>query len=169
MKRFVTLLPFLQGRRFLQNRNGATAIEYGLIAGLIALAVVGAHLSGLPLHWQLSSRGARLLRRSRTAPVYRLYAMGDRFPPPRPALIHVGSGGAAIEVEVYELDVAAFGSFTAEIPAPLAIGAVQLEGGETVRGFVAEPRSVDGALDITALGGWRAYLAQLALNKGATP
>jgi allophanate hydrolase len=140
----------------------------GRVTG-IALAVVGAHLSGLPLHWQLSSRGARLVRTTRTAPAYRLYAMGERFPPPRPALIHVGSGGAAIEVEVYELEAAAFGSFTAEISAPLAIGAVQLEGGETVRGFVAEPRSIDGALDITALGGWRAYLAQLALTKGATP
>jgi allophanate hydrolase len=135
----------------------------------IALAVVGAHLSGLPLHWQLSSRAARLLRRMRTAPLYRLYAMGDRFPPPRPALIHVGTGGASIEVEVYELEAAAFGSFTAEIPAPLAIGAVQLEDGQTVRGFVAEPRSLDGALDITSLGGWRAYLAQLAGNTRAKP
>ena len=76
--------------------------------------------------------------------------------PPKPALVHVGEGGAAIEVEVYELDVAAFGSFVAEVPPPLAIGTVTLEDGSEVKGFVAEPRALAGAEDITALGGWRA-------------
>jgi allophanate hydrolase len=127
--------------------------------GLVQLAVVGAHLSGMPLNWQLSSRGARLVRRTRTAPVYRLYAMTGQNPP-KPALAHSGADGGAIELEVYELDMSAFGSFVAEVPAPLAIGTVILEDGASVRGFVAEPRALSGALDITADGGWRAYLSK---------
>jgi allophanate hydrolase len=80
--------------------------------------------------------------------------------PPKPALVHSGPGAGAIELEVYEMDVAAFGSFVAEVPAPLAIGTVTLEDGSSVHGFVAEPRALDGALDITAHGGWRAYLTR---------
>ena len=129
----------------------------------VRLAVVGAHLAAMPLHWQLTSRNAALHRRCRTAPVYRLYAMAGAAPP-KPALTHVGAagGGAMIEVEVYELDVAAFGSFTAEVPAPLAIGTVTLEDGAQVKGFVAEPRALEGAEDITHLGGWRPYIAREA-------
>ncbi|MCY1647796.1 allophanate hydrolase [Caulobacter sp. SL161] len=126
----------------------------------VKLAVVGAHLSGMPLHWQLTSREARLVAATRTAPAYKLYAMAESTPP-KPALVHVGDGGASIQVEVYELDVAAFGAFTAEVPAPLAIGTVTLEDGTSVKGFVAEPRALNGASDITALGGWRAYIASL--------
>jgi allophanate hydrolase len=124
----------------------------------VKLAVVGAHLAGMPLHWQLTSRDAKLVARTRTAPVYRLYAMANSTPP-KPALVHAGQG-AAIEVEVYELPVTAFGSFVVEVPAPLAIGTVTLEDGSSVKGFVAEPRAIEGAQDITALGGWRAYMVQ---------
>uniref|UniRef100_B0T080 Allophanate hydrolase n=1 Tax=Caulobacter sp. (strain K31) TaxID=366602 RepID=B0T080_CAUSK len=127
----------------------------------VKLAVVGAHLAGMPLHWQLTSREARLVSATRTAPTYKLYAMAETTPP-KPALIHVGEGGAAILVEVYELDFEAFGSFVAEVPAPLAIGTVTLEDGTLVKGFVAEPRALNGATDITELGGWRAYIASLA-------
>jgi allophanate hydrolase len=127
----------------------------------VKLAVVGAHLAGMPLHWQLTSREARLVSATKTAPAYKLYAMAETTPP-KPALIHVGDGGASILVEVYELDFEAFGSFTAEVPAPLAIGTVTLEDGTSVKGFVAEPRALNGATDITALGGWRAYIASLA-------
>jgi allophanate hydrolase len=127
----------------------------------VRLAVVGAHLAAMPLHWQLTSRDARLVRRCKTAPAYRLYAMAGSAPP-KPALVHVGEEGAAIEVEVYELGMEEFGSFVAEVPPPLAIGTVTLEDGVDVKGFVAEPRALDGAADITALGGWRAYIASLA-------
>ena len=125
----------------------------------VKLAVVGAHLGGMPLHWQLTSRDARLVRRCKTASAYKLYAMAQTVPP-KPALVHVGDGGAAIEVEVYDLEVEAFGSFVVEVPAPLAIGMVTLDDGSEVKGFVAEPRALNGAEDISALGGWRAYIAQ---------
>ena len=125
----------------------------------VKLAVVGAHLAAMPLHWQLTSRDAKLVRRCTTAPVYRLYAMANATPP-KPALVHAGAGGAPIEVEVYELATEAFGSFVAEVPPPLAIGTVTLEDGTEVKGFVAEPRALEGAEDITALGGWRAYIGR---------
>ena len=137
----------------------APPLDLGARDDTVRLAVVGAHLHGMPLHWQLTSRGARLAASTTTAPAYCLYAMADTVPP-KPALIHVGAKGAAIAVEVYEVPTAAFGSFVAEVPAPLAIGSVTLASGEVVKGFVAEPRAIDGAEDITHLGGWRAYIAR---------
>jgi allophanate hydrolase len=123
----------------------------------IKLAVVGAHLEGMPLHWQLTSREASFVGAFTTAPTYRLYAMADSVPP-KPALVH-SEDGAAIALEVYELGLAEFGSFVAEVPPPLAIGTVTLADGTSVKGFVAEPRALAGAEDITHLGGWRAYIA----------
>jgi allophanate hydrolase len=124
----------------------------------VKLAVVGAHLEGMPLHWQLTSRDAKFVEATTTAPTYKLYAMAESVPP-KPALVH-SDDGAAIALEVYELDMAAFGSFVAEVPPPLAIGTVTLADGSMVKGFVAEPRAMTGAEDITALGGWRAYIAR---------
>ncbi|WP_221796577.1 allophanate hydrolase [Aquisediminimonas sediminicola] len=123
----------------------------------IRLAVVGAHLKDMPLHWQLTSRDAIFIAETTTAPSYKLYAIANSVPP-KPALVH-DAAGAAIKVEVYELSTESFGSFTAEVPPPLAIGTVTLADGSQVKGFVAEPRALIGAEDITTLGGWRAYLA----------
>ena len=124
----------------------------------VKLAVVGAHLKDMPLHWQLTSRDAEFVGTFQTAPTYRLYAIANSTPP-KPALVH-SEDGASIVVEVYELEMAAFGSFTAEVPAPLAIGNVTLADGSSVKGFVSEPRATLGATDITALGGWKAFIAQ---------
>jgi allophanate hydrolase len=126
----------------------------------VKLAVVGAHLKDMPLHWQLTSRDARFVGEARTAPTYRLYAMAESVPP-KPALVHE-EGGGSIALEVYELGVAAFGSFVEEVPPPLAIGTVALEDGSLVKGFVAEPRAIANAEDITATGGWRAYVAGMS-------
>ncbi len=124
----------------------------------VKLAVVGAHLKDMPLHWQLTSRNATFVGAFETAPTYKLYAMADSVPP-KPALIY-DETGAAIALEVYELGVAEFGSFVVDVPPPLAIGTVTLSDGTSVKGFVAEPRALAGAQDITALGGWRAFIAQ---------
>ncbi len=126
----------------------------------VKLAVVGAHLKDMPLHWQLTSRNATFVGAFETAPHYKLYAIADSVPP-KPALVH-SDDGAAIALEVYELGVAEFGSFVVDVPAPLAIGNVTLADGTSVKGFVSEPRALTGAEDITHLGGWRAYIAQKA-------
>jgi allophanate hydrolase len=126
-------------------------------AGYIALAVCGAHMSGLPLNHQLRDRGARLLRATRTLPQYRLFALPGG-PPHRPGLLRVASGGGAIEVEVWELPPEQVGGFIAGIPAPLGIGTLALENGGPTLGFICENYGVEGAADITAFGGWRAFL-----------
>ncbi len=130
--------------------------------GCILVAVVGAHLTGQPLNHQLTTRGARLAFSAKTAPAYRLYALAGTTPP-KPGLVRTpGFDGPGIALEVWAMPTASFGSFVGEIPAPLGIGSVVLDDGRSVKGFVCEPYAIEGALEITALGGWRAYLASLA-------
>ena len=125
----------------------------------VALAVVGAHLSGLPLNGELTTLGARLIEAATTAPDYRLYALAGTTPP-KPGLLRVERGqGQAIEVEVWALSTAAFGRFSAAVPTPLSIGTLRLADGRSVKGFLVEAAAVTGAQDISAHGGWRAYLA----------
>jgi allophanate hydrolase len=125
---------------------------------MLPLVVCGAHLSGLALNHQLVDRGARLLRATKTAPSYRLYALPGG-PPERPGLIRVPSGGVAIDVEVWALPQTTVGSFLAGIPAPLGLGSVELAQGRWEKGFICEGFAAEGARDISDLGGWRAYLA----------
>ena len=133
----------------------------GRASGEVIVAVVGAHLSGLPLNHQLTSRGAHLLESTHTAPLYRLYALPNTTPP-KPALRKVGPDGAAIAVELWVMTLAAFGAFVEEVPPPLGIGTLALADGRAVKGFVCEPLALENATDITAFGGWRAYLAARA-------
>ena len=123
----------------------------------VRVAVCGAHLSGLPLNDQLTARGARLLRACRTAACYRLYALTG-FAPARPGMVREDRG-SAIEVEVWEMPAESFGGFVDGVPAPLAIGTVELEDGEQVKGFLCEPHATRNAQDISHLGGWRAFVA----------
>ncbi len=128
----------------------------------IALVVVGAHLSGLALNGELTGLGARFLRAVRTAPDYRFFALPGG-PPRRPGLLRVGEGeGSAIEAEIWALGPAGFGRFVAAVPAPLTIGTVRLADGTSAKGFLVEADATRAALDISALGGWRAYLAREA-------
>ena len=124
----------------------------------ITLAVVGAHMAGLPLNPELTKRGARFLETTRTASCYRLFALAGG-PPQRPGLVRTANGGAAIALELWAMPKAAFGAFLEKVPPPLAIGTLTLEDGRLVKGFLAEAAASDQALDITASGGWRAYLA----------
>ncbi|MGB5729459.1 MAG: allophanate hydrolase [Thiogranum sp.] len=126
--------------------------------GVVAVAVCGAHLSGLPLNAQLTDRGAWLMERTRTAPNYRLYALaGD--PPFRPGLLRA-QHGASIEVEVWALPREQVGSFLQLIPAPLGLGKLELLDGRWVSGFICEPYALEDARDVTRSGGWRHYIAE---------
>jgi allophanate hydrolase len=124
----------------------------------VRIAVVGAHLTGLPLNHQLTTRGARFVQRCRTAACYRLFALPNTTPP-KPGLARHAQG-QAIEVELWDLPEAAVGSFVAEIPAPLGLGTLELEDGRFVKGFICEPYALEGARDITEYGGWRAFLGR---------
>jgi allophanate hydrolase len=133
----------------------------GLRGDEIALAVVGAHLSGMALNGELKALGGRLLEQVSTAADYKLYALDTT--PPKPGMLRVAAGtGSSIELEVWALPAAAFGKFVAAIPPPLSIGTVRLADGRGVKGFIVEPADVAGARDISAFNGWRAYVAEAA-------
>jgi allophanate hydrolase len=121
-------------------------------------------MHGLPLNHQLTSRGARFLRKTLTNPVYALYALPGG-PPYRPGMIRVPHGGAAIEVEVWSVPAAEFGSFVNGIGPPLTIGKVELQDGSRVSGFICEAYAAQGAQDITSLGGWRRYLETVTIAR----
>jgi allophanate hydrolase len=126
----------------------------GVANGCVEVAVVGAHLSGQPLNWQLTERGARLLWTAKTQAQYRLYALGAK-----PGLVRDESfEGPGIEVEVWAVPEDRLGGFVALIPAPLGIGTVMLEGRYAVKCFLCEGYAVKGATEITQFGGWRNYL-----------
>jgi allophanate hydrolase len=132
-------------------------------AGILPIAVVGAHLSGMPLNSQLTERGATLMRATTTAPAYRLHALPGTVPP-KPGLRRVAEGdeGAAIALEVWAVPLAQVGSFLALIPPPLGLGSVELADGSWVKGFICEGHALAGAQDVTHHGGWRAYVASPA-------
>ena len=128
----------------------------------VSIAVVGAHMSGLPLNGQLTELGGRQESAGKTAPLYRFYALPGG-PPHRPGMVRMAEGGGAIDLEVWSLPSEKVGAFIAKIPAPLGLGTVTLADGSTVLGFLCETYAVAGARDITALGGWRAYVKSLAV------
>ncbi|BCR25874.1 allophanate hydrolase [Aquipseudomonas alcaligenes] len=126
--------------------------------GSVRVAVVGAHLTGMPLNFQLTSRDAVLVEQTTSSAHYRLYALPGTVPP-KPGLARVAEDGAEIIVELWDVPQARFGEFVAEIPPPLGIGNLQLADGRWVKGFICEPYALEGARDITGFGGWRAFIA----------
>ena len=138
-------------------------------ADLAQVAVVGAHLSGLPLNRELVERGARLVRATTTAARYRLFALAGTEPP-KPGMVRMASDGRAIAVEIWEMPMRTFGGFVAGIRAPLSIGTIELDDGSTVQGFLCEAAATAGAEDISRFGGWRNYLnADAAHAVGRAP
>jgi allophanate hydrolase len=133
-------------------------------ADTILLAVVGAHLTGMPLNGELLALGASFVRATRTASAYRLYQLEGTVPP-KPGLLRVTSEGMSIDVEVWALSPAAFGTFVSRIPAPLGIGTLQLAEGDAVKGFLVESCAISGARDVSEFGGWRSFMASLAQAK----
>ncbi len=129
----------------------------------VELVVCGAHLSGMALNHQLEERGASLIKKTQSAPSYKMYLIpASGGLPQRPAMVHVADEGAALEVEVWRLSVEAFGDFVSQIPQPLGIGKVELVDGSCVCGFIAEARASLGAEDITEFAGWRNFIASQA-------
>lgn len=134
----------------------------------VKLAVVGAHLTGMPLNFQLTSRCATLLKQTETAAHYQLFALANTQPA-KPGLAYT-QHGQSIQVEVWDVPMARFGEIVAEVPAPLGIGNVQLADGTWVKGFICEGYALEHATNISQFGGWRAYIQQLsqAQSHGST-
>jgi allophanate hydrolase len=151
-----TKLPI--GSKFLANPP-LDALPPSADSGEIAIAVVGAHLSGMALNGELKALNGRLLEETVTAPDYKLYALDTT--PPKPGMLRVVHGtGTPIKLELWALSAAAFGKFVAAIPRPLSVGTIRLADGRDVKGFIVEPAAVNGARDISSFGGWRAYMAE---------
>ncbi len=128
--------------------------------GEIAVAVVGAHLSGMPLNGELKSFGARFLEKAATAADYRLFALAGTTPP-KPGLLRVtAGGGTAIDIEIWAMPLNEFGRFVDAVPPPLSIGTLVMADGRKVKGFLVEAEATSGARDISAFGGWRAFTEQ---------
>ncbi|MEH0885367.1 allophanate hydrolase [Enterobacter sp. UNJFSC 003] len=125
----------------------------------LSIVVCGAHLDGLALNHQLRKRGATLRETTASAPRYRLYALADGK---RPGMVRDAEQGATIAVEIWDVPHGEVGSFLAGIPAPLGLGKIELSDGRWLTGFICEEYGLAGAQEITALGGWRAWLAQRA-------
>jgi len=132
----------------------------GEIGDAVLMAVVGAHLSGMPLNHELRAHASRFITATATAPDYRLYALPGTLPP-RPGLLRVVAGqGSAITVELWAMSPEAFGRFAAAVPSPLSIGSIKLADGSWVKGFLVEAEAANEARDISSFGGWREFVRQ---------
>ncbi|GAV55061.1 hypothetical protein ZYGR_0AS03840 [Zygosaccharomyces rouxii] len=130
----------------------------------IKLAVVGAHLKGLPLHWQLEKCNATYLSSPKTSKNYKLYALPKTGPILKPGLRRVDKvSGSQIQLELYSVPLEKFGTFMSMVPEPLGIGSVELENGEWVKSFICEEvgYAVKGSVDITSFGGFKPYVEHL--------
>lgn len=126
----------------------------------LPIAVVGAHLSGMPLNGQLTDLGAQRIEETTTTPDYRLFALPDTSPP-KPGLMRVAHDGKAVIVEVWMLPLAQVGALLKQVASPLGLGSLTLADGRSVHGFLCESWATEGALDISGFGGWRGYVASL--------
>lgn len=130
-------------------------------ADATTLMVVGAHLRGQPLAFQLEDRGARWLGPALTAPVYRLARLDTS--PPKPGLVRVGADeGASIGGELWLVGTAMLGDFLAALPAPMALGRVTLADGTEVVGFGCALDAWRAGEDITRHGDWPTYLSSVS-------
>src|SRR5580704_17639661 len=127
--------------------------------GYVRVSVAGAHLKGEPLHPALCRFGAQFVRDCRTAAKYRFYAFLN-LNPPRPGLLQTVDRGGSVAVEIYDEPLEGFGRLVASVAPPLAIGTVELEDGETVKGFLCESCVAGHARDITDFGGWISFRSQ---------
>ncbi|MCH8466391.1 MAG: hypothetical protein LAT78_07480, partial [Roseinatronobacter sp.] len=125
----------------------------------LALCMVGAHMSGLPLNSQVMDRGGRYLETVQLGPDYRLFALSGPEPQ-RPGLLRETGADSAIEAELWALPLHEVGRFLQSIPAPLGLGSITLSDGRVVQGFLCEAAATLDAKDITASGGWRAWCKQ---------
>ena len=122
----------------------------------IELAVVGAHLSGLPLNEELVALGATFVRKVLTAGDYRLFAL-PRTIPCKPGLVRTpGFAGPGVPAEIWSLAPDAFGRFVADIPEPLGVGRITMSDGSAPSGFLCQHWAVEGAAEI--VGGWRLFV-----------
>lgn len=116
----------------------------------VPIAVVGAHLRGQPLNWQLKELAAYFDSTAVTTADYRLFDLDGT----RPGLIRWPTNGRRIEVEIWQVPIDRIGFLLVQIDPPLGLGTIQLDSGRSVFGFLCENHATRDARDITNFGGW---------------
>jgi hypothetical protein len=119
------------------------------------LAVNGTLMRGLELNGNLVDAGARFVREDETDACYRIWSIADRHP----AMLRTSREGARVAVELWSVPVEGLAGILLAEPPGLAIGKVVLRDGAIVLGVLGEPFLCEGQIEITAFGGWRAYVA----------
>jgi hypothetical protein len=127
---------------------------------MIHLAVNGTLMQGLELNDNLLNVGAKFVKETTTAPLYRLWSIADRHP----AMLRVSEGGVAIALEIWAVPPDGICQVLQQEPPGLSIGKVCLADGEIVLGVLGEPFLCENQLEITQWGGWRSYMAQRAMS-----
>lgn len=135
--------------------SDAAAISY---SDTVPIIVCGAHLEGLALNWQLTERGAALLEKTQSSSSYRMFVIEGAIE--RPGMVRDDKEGTAIDIEIWQVPKLEFGSFVAAIPGPLGIGKVETADGRWLPGFICEGYAIEGAREISHLGGWRSYIKE---------
>jgi gamma-glutamylcyclotransferase (GGCT)/AIG2-like uncharacterized protein YtfP len=123
----------------------------------VLLAVNGTLMRGLALNPALLAVDGQWVHDATTQPCYRLWSIDDRHP----AMVRVSSGGSAVAVEVWSIPAQAVAHILENEPEGLTVGRVRLDDGAVVLGVLGEPAVCEGQKEITAFGGWRAYIATL--------
>jgi hypothetical protein len=127
---------------------------------MIHLAVNGTLMQGLELNDNLLNVGAKFVKETTTAPLYRLWSIADRHP----AMLRVSEGGVAIALEIWAVPPDGICQVLQQEPPGLSIGKVCLADGAIVLGVLGEPFLCENQLEITQWGGWRSYIAQRSLS-----
>jgi len=118
-------------------------------------------MRGGSLHHLLA--GAPLVAETRTARHYRLYSVGDRYPALQPCPKGAEGSGGAVAGEVYDLPLGLLrDALLPAEPPELELGVIELaDGGSALGMLLRRPfPTLDDLTDITAFGGWRAYLSR---------
>jgi hypothetical protein len=129
----------------------------------ILLAVNGTLMRGLELNPNMLAAGATFVREDKTAACYRIFSIADRHP----AMLRTSGDGTRVALEIWSVPADGVAQILLNEPAGLCIGKVLLDDGSTVLGVLGEPFLCEGHREITAHGGWRAYIA--ARKSAPTP
>ena len=125
----------------------------------ILIGLCGAHMSGLPLNWQLTDLDASLVKKTQTKKGYRLFVLENKDPI-RPGMIYDSSCNSQIDVEVWSMPIENFGKFMKQIQSPLGIGSVYLDDESSVYGFLCESDYLKEAKEISEMKSWRTHICK---------
>jgi gamma-glutamylcyclotransferase (GGCT)/AIG2-like uncharacterized protein YtfP len=118
------------------------------------LAINGTLMRGLALNQNMQAAGAVFVAEAVTAPLYRLWSIGDAYP----GMLRANHDGGAIWLELWDVPAAGLVQILSQEPPGLTIGRVALADSADALGVLAEPYAVEGQREITSFGGWRAYI-----------